>query len=73
MSFNVTMIPPELPMGRCDVVFTIREDNEKIGALHISKGAAVWFPVNAQKGYKVSWHDLGEFMEKNGKKCEKRQ
>ena len=47
-------------------------EQEKLGELHISKGAAAWFPANAKKGFRVSWTKLGKFMEENGTKCENR-
>lgn len=72
MAFNVSMQTQKVKVGRTDVIFTVREDRSKLGDLHISKGAAVWFPANAQKGYKVSWRELAAFMEEDGERCETR-
>jgi len=55
-----------------NVSFMVYEGEEKLGELHISKGAAAWFPANAKKGFRVSWTKLGKFMEENGTKCENR-
>ncbi|WP_418503719.1 hypothetical protein [Desulfovibrio sp.] len=72
MAFNVSMQTPMLPLGKMNVSFTVYEGEEKMGELHISKGAAAWFPANAKKGFRVSWTKLGKFMEENGTKCENR-
>ena len=67
MAFNVYMKTEKVKVDRTDVIFTVREDRSKLGALHISKGAVVWCPRNSKKrGYKVSWRKLAEFMEENG-------
>lgn len=72
MAFNVLMQTPALPLSKTNVSFMVYEGEEKLGELRISKGAAAWFPVNAKKGFRVSWTKLGKFMEENGTKCENR-
>lgn len=70
MAFTVSMQTPALRLSNTNVSFTVYEGEEKLGELHISKGAAAWFPANAKKGFKVNWAKLGKFMEENGTKCE---
>lgn len=66
-------LPKSIQVGVSDVVFRIKDDDGLIGELQVSKGALVWFPKGAQKGYRVGWAKFGKFMEENcGKKCEKR-
>ena len=72
MVFNVAMQTQKGKVGRTDVIFTVRGDRSKLGDLHISKGAVVWFPANAQRGHRVSWRKLAEFMEEKGERCETR-
>lgn len=72
MSFDVSMLSPALPLGKTNVSFTIYEGEEKLGELHISKGAAAWFPARAKKGFRIGWAKLGKLMEKNGMKSENR-
>ena len=59
MAFYVSMLAPGMSLGRNDVVFNIVNNHEKIGELRISKGAPVWFPAKAKKGFRLSWSRLG--------------
>ena len=61
------MQTPETQLGKSDVVFNISNNHEKIGELRISKGAPVWFPAKAKKGFRLSWSRFGELMEQHGK------
>lgn len=72
MAFNVSMQTPALSLSKTNVSFTVYGEEEKLGELHISKGAVAWFPANAKKGFRVGWTKLGKFMEENGRKCENR-
>lgn len=72
MAFNVSMQTPALSISKTNVSFSVYEGEDKLGELHISKGAAAWFPASAKKGFRVSWTKLGKFMEENGTKCETR-
>ncbi len=53
---------PEFNLGKSDVAFSIRKDDELLGELRISHGAPVWFPANASHGYKLSWSKLGALL-----------
>lgn len=70
---TVTFQPPELEIGKADIVFDIDKDGSKFGELRISKGSAVWFPVNTSYGYKLSWSKLSELFQEHGsERAEKR-
>jgi hypothetical protein len=68
VDFNV----PDRPLAHADVIFTVYEDDEKFGELRVSKGAAVWFPVNKVKGYRLSWSQLDRLAQEHGRYGEKR-
>ena len=61
---NVSL--PDQELGKADAIFSIKKDGSKLGQLHISSGAAVWFPANKQYGYKLSWAKLSELFEEHG-------
>jgi len=67
---DVTM--PTRDLGRADVIFDVKVDDVTIGALHVSRGAVVWFPAGNSYGYKLDWTRFGQFMELNGTRSEKR-
>lgn len=66
--FNV----PDRPLAHADVIFTVFEDDEKFGELRISKGAAVWFPVNKVYGHRLTWKQLDRLMRDEGRGNQKR-
>jgi len=49
---------PSRPVGKVDIVFTIRENGQKFGELRISKGNLMWTPANKQKRKRLSWKKL---------------
>jgi hypothetical protein len=63
---------PERELGKADVTFKVRKDEQKFGELKISNGSAVWFPKKAKQGYRVGWSELEQFFLANGDKVEKR-
>ena len=69
---KVTFSTPSLEIGRADLTLTIRQDKGKLGDLHISQGAAVWFPSGNSYGYKLSWSKLADLFVEHGKKAETR-
>jgi len=66
MAHKVKMDVPTIEMGKADAVFSVKQDGETIGALHVSRGAIVWFPANHTFGYKLSWKKFAELMVDNG-------
>ena len=63
---------PERELGKADITFAVRKDNEKFGELKISNGSAVWFPKNGKQGYRLNWSALENIFVENGIKIEKR-
>ena len=64
---------PDFTLGKADVAFTVRKDEEMLGELRISHGAPVWFPANTEYGYKLSWSKLDALFKEHGThKAEKR-
>ena len=49
-----------------DVVFNVKVDDARLGALHVSRGAVVWFPSGNTYGFKVDWTTFGQLMVANG-------
>jgi len=66
MAHTVEMEVPLLKMGKTDAVFTVQSDGATLGALHISKGAVVWFPAGTTYGHKLSWKKFAELMVEYG-------
>lgn len=69
---EVDITLPKRELGRADAVFDVKTDGVTLGALHISRGAVVWFPAGNTYGYKVSWSKFADIMEENGARKEVR-
>lgn len=67
---DVTM--PTRDLGRSDVIFAVKADGQTLGALHVSRGAAVWFPSGNTYGYKMDWTTFGQIMAQHGTRGETR-
>ncbi len=50
VNFNV----PDRPLAHADIIFSVRQDEEKFGELRISKGGLVWYPRNKVKGFMLT-------------------
>ncbi len=67
MQYSVHMTKiPWLEIGKSDVIFQIKQDDEKLGSLRVSKGAIVWTPVNRKNSYWLNWNDFGEIAIESG-------
>ncbi len=55
MKHAVKFAIPSRDLGRADVIFSVKRGGRKLGELHVSKGALVWFPRDASKGHRFSW------------------
>jgi len=66
MAHKVEMNVPVLAMGKSDAIFTIKQNGATLGALHISRGAIVWFPANHNYGHKLSWQKFADLMVEHG-------
>ena len=61
---------PSLEMGKADAVFTVKQDHATLGALHISRGAVVWFPAGNSYGHKLTWASFAKLMVEKGTRKE---
>lgn len=68
MAHKVNFNVPSRPLSFADIVFSVREDDEKFGELRISQGALVWFPRNKQIGYRMSWKKLDALFQERGRR-----
>ncbi|MBK7034915.1 MAG: hypothetical protein IPH42_00880 [Bacteroidetes bacterium] len=57
---------PKSELGKADAVFSIRDDDGKIGTLKISHGAIEWRPVNNTYSRRLTWSQLNLLMKKEG-------
>lgn len=62
MAHEVWFYIPERKLGKADIEFYVRRDDQRLGTLKISKGSLVWFPKDAKVGYKAFWDEFDEFM-----------
>jgi hypothetical protein len=59
-------------IGRADAIFDVKTDGATLGALHVSRGAVVWFPSGTTYGYKLGWGRFAKLMEQHGSRTESR-
>ncbi|HRF78029.1 MAG TPA: hypothetical protein PLB46_15725 [Chitinophagales bacterium] len=57
---------PKSELGKADAVFSISDDDGKIGTLKISHGAIEWKPANNQYSRRLSWKQFNTLMQKEG-------
>jgi hypothetical protein len=69
---EVDMSLPTRELGRADAVFDVKANGAVLGALHISRGAVVWFPTGTTYGYKLGWEKFDEVMQEKGSRWEAR-
>lgn len=69
---EVDVSMPTRELGRADVVFDVKADGVTLGALHVSRGAVVWFPAGNTYGYKIDWTAFGQLMQQHGTRGEAR-
>lgn len=64
---DVSFIVPERLLGKADIEFKVKRNNEILGRLKVSNGSIVWVPKSATYGYKVDWVKFDQVMKDNGK------
>jgi hypothetical protein len=69
---NVTFSIPERRLGKADVKFVVKADQQVLGTLAISNGSIVWFPRGASYGCKMEWSKFDQFMKEQAPHFEKR-
>lgn len=57
---------PFLELKNSDFVFEIRQNEQLLGCLNVSKGHVVWRPANYSYGYWLNWYDFGEVLKEKG-------
>jgi len=65
---NVRFTIPERKLGNADIEFAVYSDDERLGALKISKGAIVWRPANKKRGYVLGWDAFDSTMRDQGRR-----
>ena len=69
---EVDITLPKREIGRADAIFDVKADGATLGALHVSRGAVVWFPSGTTYGYKLSWKKFDDLMQEYGLRTEAR-
>ena len=64
---TITRIPRTL-VGGNDIVFEIRENNEKLGDLRVSQGNLFWLPSGYNYGRVLEWSQFAQLAEERGKR-----
>jgi len=69
---DVAFDVPKRPLGRADILFTIRENKRLLGTLTVSNGSIVWFPKGKTYGCKMGWSKFDKMMQEHATRQEKR-
>lgn len=69
---EVDMTLPKRELGRADAIFGVKANGRTVGALHVSRGAVVWFPAGNTYGYKLGWAEFDDLMQQHGSRNEAR-
>ena len=68
-SYQVTITNiPRMIVGANDVVFEVREDNEKLGDLKVSQGNLFWLPSGYNYGQILEWSQFAQLAEEYGRR-----
>lgn len=54
--------PKEIVMNS-DIEFIVRENDKKLGELHVSKGSIEWLPNNGRFKRRMSWSKFAQLMD----------
>jgi hypothetical protein len=60
-------IPQGITIVNRDIEIDVREDEELLGRVHISRGSIAWRPGSAHQLRHVSWAKFADFMETEGR------
>lgn len=69
---KVDITLPKRELGRADAIFDVKVNGITLGALHISRGAVVWFPAGNTYGHKISWKKFDTLMQQHAPRWEAR-
>ena len=69
MATDMTLQTSSLHVKRGGIKLEINDPNNgRGGRMKISNDKLIWFPKDQQKGYEITWQQLGDFAAKNGMK-----
>ena len=51
-------------LGNSDIVFEIKNDNELLGRLKISRGSLIWVEKGNKLEHEISWEQFSNYMKK---------
>ena len=51
-------------LGNSDIVFEIKDDNELLGRLKISRGSLIWEEKGKKLEHEISWKQFSNYMKK---------
>ncbi len=63
----ITKIPRTL-VGGNDIIFEVRENQEKLGDLRVSQGNLFWLPSGHNIGRVLEWSQFAQLAEKHGRR-----
>jgi hypothetical protein len=67
MNHKIRLTMPSIEIQNSNIEIEVRQDNEKLGTVTLSKGSTDWRPKNAkagkQGGTQLSWQRFAELME----------
>lgn len=66
MAHKVTFTLPDRELGKADIEFLVKSNNEVVGKLLVSKGSVVWRSKNKQIGKKLGWKNFDQLMLEHG-------
>jgi hypothetical protein len=66
MAHTILVDTPTYEIQNTDLKITIFKDNNRHGAIKVSRGDIEWVPSGYTYGFKVSWSDFDKFMQENG-------
>ncbi len=63
---DVTFTIPERQLGKADIEFKIKRNNQAFGRLRVSEGSLVWVAANKTYGYKLGWSEFDRLAQEHG-------
>ena len=60
---KVIMRQPKEIVMNSDIEFIVRENDKKLGELHVSKGSIEWLPNNGRFKRRMSWSKFAQLMD----------
>lgn len=72
MAHDVEFSIPTQNLGKSDVEFVVRKDEELLGTLQVSNGSIVWFDPKTVYGHKITWSKLAMLIKENATETEAR-